>query len=260
MLSQRTEKWFADRCGKITASRLGDVLLVSENKWKVLRPTGTTFKVCDNENDATAAMETALEKAKVKEGWLVSYVPGAPLEGFKNYMAEVVCERLTGQNQTLGNYFQMEWGQTNEPHAVAAYEILTGLVIQDCEFAPAPADTGLVTFGASPDGLVRDGDEFGSIEIKCPSNSVNHLKCFINDLVPEAHWPQIQGQLLATGGTFVDFISYDPRMPPHLQLFVKRCEVDLVMRENIITGIARMEGEIVQLLGKLPKAPQQEAA
>ena len=253
MLSQRSEKWFADRCGKITASRLDDVLAVSADKWKVLRPSGSTLKVFDNMDAATTAYEEQLamlaEKSKPTDQWNLQHCPGAPLEGFKNYMATLVCERLTGEAAMLPNTYQMEWGMANEPHALTAYEIRTGLAVQDCEFVPAPADTGLVTFGASPDGLVAPD---GSIEIKCPSNSVNHLKCFVEGM-PEKHIPQTQGQLLATGRDWCDFISFDPRMPAHLQLYIQRLEIDLAVRQQIIAGIARIEAGIVAFLAQLPQ-------
>jgi hypothetical protein len=40
--------------------------------------------------------------------------------------------------------------------------------------------------------------------------------------VPSEHKNQMLAQLACTGREWVDFVSFDPRLPEHLQLFVVR--------------------------------------
>jgi len=54
----------------------------------------------------------------------------------------------------------------------------------------------------------------------------------------------MQFQMACTGREWCDFVSFDNRLPPELQLFVKR-----VPRDE--TYIRLMEAEIVQFLAEL---------
>lgn len=53
-------------------------------------------------------------------------------------------------------------------------------------------------------------------------------------------------QMACTGRKWCDFVSYDPRMPDNLQIFIKRFERD----ED---RIAEMEREVVMFLADLQK-------
>lgn len=250
MNEQNTAAWHDDRCGNISASRVYDTTLVKPEQFKVIRSTGTTLKVCSTEQEALEALEEANSK---KAGFTLEYVPEARLKGFDDYMAELVCERLTGVQETIPPTYQMRWGNDNEPFAQRAFENLTGKVIEACGFIKAPAATGLVNYGASPDGLI---DDDGSAEVKCPVNSTRHLRCFV-DGIPDEHKPQMEGQLIATGRKYVQFISFDPRFTgenAHLALFTERYESDPELRETLIAGICRMEAAILQFIARLPKA------
>ena len=76
--------------------------------------------------------------------------------------------------------------------------------------------------GASPDGFVG---EDGLVEIKCP-NSSTHIDTLVSQKVPAKYLPQMQWQMACTGRKWCDFVSFDPRMPENLQLFVKRIEFE----------------------------------
>jgi hypothetical protein len=89
-------------------------------------------------------------------------------------------------------------------------------LITDVGFIPHPT---ISDFGASPDGFVDDG----LIEIKCPT-STTHLQYMLNRVVPEQYKPQMLTQCACTGRKWVDFVSYDPRMPEPQQLFIIRYE------------------------------------
>ena len=93
--------------------------------------------------------------------------------------------------------------------------------------------------GASPDGLVGKN---GQLEIKCPSTTT-HLNTILMQEVPEEHIPQITWQLACTRREWCDFVSYDPRLPEHLQLFIKRIyakDLDIQGVENSVIAFNRV--------------------
>jgi hypothetical protein len=246
MRDQGTEQWQLDRCGYITSSRLKDAMLVTPEKFKVLRESGTTLKVYPTEAEAIDAIDHS-------KGQTLGIEPMKPLKGFLDYVDQIVCERLTGVPNNTPDTYQMKWGHDNEPFAIQKYEARTGNIVTSCGFIPANPETGLVKYGSSPDGFV--GVE-GGAEVKCPVNSTRHLRCFRIG-IPEEHHPQLEGQLIATGRDWVDFISYDPRFVgewEHLGLFVERYFSKPELREKALAGIIRMEAYVSQFIQSLPKA------
>lgn len=165
---QRSDDWHAQRCGKVTASRIKDM------------------------------------GAKPTKG--------------KQYNAltlTILSERITGAQEESKPNTLMQWGIDQEPFAVTAYENETGLFVKDVGLVDHPA---ISMSGASPDGLVGKP---GQLEIKCPSTTT-HLNTILAQEVPAEHIPQITWQLACTRREWCDFVSYDPRLPEHLQLFIKR--------------------------------------
>lgn len=184
---------------------------------------------------ARAGKKTA---SRIKDVLAVSKRDGTPLKAREDYAGELVTERLTREPITLNpNIYSLKWGNDNEPSARLAYEIETASFVSDCGFIDSDE---LSDCGASPDGLVGDD---GLVEIKCPVNSVNHLKTLLSGM-PDEHRPQIQSQLFVTGRQWCDFISYDPRFPEHLRTYIQRIERDddyiTALRDELI----RFENEI----------------
>ena len=191
-MEQRSEEWFAARLGKVTASRVADVV------------------------------------AKTKSGYSTSRA---------NYMAELLCERLTG---TKGESYQnaaMAWGTNTEPMAREAYEGASGALVYEEGFVPHPT---IEMAGASPDGLI---DEDGLVEIKCPFTAT-HIETMLTDKAPAKYMAQMQWQMACTGRQWCDFVSYDPRMPENMRLFIKR-----VPRDE--AAIKELESEINKFLTEL---------
>ena len=192
MMDQGSDQWFAARIGKVTASRVADIL------------------------------------AKTKSGYSASR---------DNYMAQLVCERLTGQREDFFTSAAMQHGTDTEPLARAAYESLKDVLVDEVGFVPHPS---IIMAGASPDGLVGDD---GLLEIKCP-NTATHIETLLSQTVPSKYNTQMQFQMACTGRSWCDFVSFDNRLPAELQLFVKR-----VPRDNMY--IRLMEEEIVKFLNEL---------
>jgi len=192
MMDQGSESWFQVRIGKVTASRVADVL------------------------------------AKTKTGYSATR---------DNYMAQLVCERLTGQKGESFTNAAMQHGTDTEPLARAAYEALKDVLVDEVGFVPHPT---IEMAGASPDGLVG---EDGLIEIKCP-NTATHIDTLLSQTVPGKYNTQMQFQMACTGRKWCDFVSFDNRLPEELQLFVTR-----VPRDEVF--IRLIESEIVQFIAEL---------
>lgn len=139
---------------------------------------------------------------------------GGAAQARKDYMAEIVCECLTGQPVTKFANAAMAWGTETEPEARQAYCIATGNTVDEVSFIKHQS----LRAGASPDGIVNLE---GCLEIKCPT-SLTHLDTLQMDEVPEQHKAQIQGQMWITGYEWCDFVSYDPRLPKGLDMFIRR--------------------------------------
>ena len=192
MMEQGSESWFQVRIGKVTASRVADVI------------------------------------AKTKTGYSATR---------DNYMAQLVCERLTGQKGESFSNAAMQHGTDTEPLARAAYEAYADVLVDEVGFVPHPS---IEMAGASPDGLVGTD---GLLEIKCP-NTATHIETLLSQGVPGKYNTQMQFQMACTGRKWCDFVSFDNRLPAELQLFVKR-----VPRDEVF--IRLIEAEIVQFLAEL---------
>jgi putative phage-type endonuclease len=132
----------------------------------------------------------------------------------KNLKIEILCERMTGDIMDKFVSTAMQWGIEKEPEAKAAYESKTGRIIKDVGFIDHPR---IQFCGASPDGFVDDG----LVEIKCPTTAT-HVSWILDGGIPEEHKAQMTLQAAVTGRSWVDFVSYDPRMPEPQQLLVRR--------------------------------------
>jgi putative phage-type endonuclease len=174
---------------------------------------------------------------------------GAPAQAQRDYLTELVVERLTQQPIQRFQNAAMTWGTEQEPAARAAYERVTGRIVEETGFVAH--DTLMA--GCSPDGLV---DWDGLIEIKCPYSSANHIETLLNGM-PADHIPQVQGQLWITGREWCDFVSYDPRMPAELQLHVQRIQRDpsfIADLEAKVTSFLQQVGNQVEALRRLAES------
>lgn len=198
---QGSPEWHAARLGKVTASRVADVV------------------------------------AKTKSSWGASR---------KNYMAELVAERLTGTAADRFINGAMQWGTNTEPQARAAYEFFRDAAVTEVGFVDHPS---IPTCGASPDGLIGDD---GLIEIKCP-NTATHIETLLNKKIPDKYIVQMQWQMACAGRQWCDFASFDPRMPENLRLFVHRVERDSERITELETMIRMFLAELDQTIESLTK-------
>ena len=179
------------------------------------------FATASRMNDALAGSETAARRG---------------------YLIQLVTERLTGQQQESYNSAAMQRGTELEPVARMAYESKNGFV-DKTGFHKHPS---IEWFGASPDGFVGDD---GLVEIKCP-NSTTHVDYILESKVPTKYKRQMLAQLACTGRKWCDFVSFDNRLPEHLQLFVVRFEPKQEEIDKLQEGVIKFLNDVQQEFNK----------
>jgi len=196
-VQQRTDAWHQLRVGKVTASRVADII------------------------------------AKTKTGYSTSR---------DNYLAQLVCERLTGKPAESYSNAAMQWGTDTEPFARAAYEARMDLLVTEVGFIDHP---WITNSGASPDGLANEG----MVEIKAP-NTATHIETLLSKTVPAKYITQMMWQMACADRPWADFVSFDPRLPERHQLFIKRINYDPEM-------VNLLENSVIQFLGDVDLKIQQ---
>jgi putative phage-type endonuclease len=178
-------------------------------------------------------------------------VAGEESAARKNLKGVIVAETLTRIHQDSYVSDAMKHGVAQEPFARALYELKFDVSVDQVGVFIHPRINRAC---ASPDGCIRQD---GLIEIKAP-NTTTHLGYLIGDVVPEDYKPQMLWQMACCEREWADFVSFDPRLPQHLQLFVKR-----FWRED--ARIAEMEAEATKFLtevddmiARLPKDTEAE--
>lgn len=207
-MEQGSQEWIAARLGRVTASRVADVV------------------------------------ARTKTGWGQSRA---------NYMAELIAERLTGTPAEKFTSAAMAWGTEKEDEARAAYEFRNGLVVETVGFVAHPS---IEMAGASPDGLVTDT---GLVEIKAP-NTNTHIDTLLGGSIPAKYETQMFWQMACTGRAWCDFVSFDPRLPPEMQLFVKRLDRDDKRIRELEEMVSEFLSELDAKVHKLTAIYRKEAA
>ena len=196
---QGSPEWHVLRLGKVTASRVADVI------------------------------------AKTKTGWGTSRA---------NYLAELIAERLTGEPAATFTNAAMQRGTDKEPDARAAYEFRTDVEVALVGFVDHPE---ILMTGASPDGLV--GDE-GLIELKCP-NTATHIDTLLGEEIPAKYITQMQWQMACTGRQWCDFVSFDPRLPEAMRIFIRRIQRDAEkiasLEKEVSIFLRELDGKVAAL-------------
>lgn len=150
---------------------------------------------------------------------------GAYLAGRKNYLAQLVIERMTGKTPERFQNSAMGWGRDTEALARLMYTLRTGDLVRKVGFI----EHATLAAGASPDGYIG---EDGRLEIKCP-NTATHIETLEAKQMPNQYRAQVQGQLWITNGLWSKFVSFDPDMPEKSQIFVCHIERDDAFIEQL---------------------------
>lgn len=188
-MEQLTDSWRAARLGKVTASKVKDVMASGRG--------------------------------------------GAPSATRTNYMMQLLCERLTGTWEEGFTSAAMMRGTELEPTARLAYELM-----QDCEVM----EVGLIqhpkiaNFAASPDGVILLPNGRGGLEIKCP-NTAQHIAVMRSGKHDGQYEWQMLAQMACAELEWVDFVSFDNRLPEELQYVCHRYNRDEARIREMEKGV-----------------------
>jgi putative phage-type endonuclease len=200
MIEQGSEAWKLLKVGKVSASRMAELL------------------------------------AKTKTGAFAA--------SRAKYMAQLLCERMTGEPTEFFTSQAMQRGTEIEPVARAAYEAENLTSVEQVAWVEHPT---IPMAGCSPDGFVG---EHGLVEIKCKEIH-NHLDSILNDRIDPDHQAQMMWQMCVTGRQWCDYVCFDDRAPEGLQLFVKRLHRDeekiKQMEDEVRTFLKDLENMIQKL-------------
>jgi putative phage-type endonuclease len=209
-MQQQTDDWFAARLGRVTASRVKDVMAKGRG--------------------------------------------GAPSATRQNYKMQLLCERLTGKREEGFTSAAMQRGNELEPVARMAYELFADAEVTETGLIHHPKIEG---FAASPDGLILTAR--GGLEIKCP-NTATH----VFTLQSGQHDPQYEWQMLAQQACaeleWVDFVTFDDRLPDELQYACFRFERDEARIRQMETEVKLFLEELAELEHEMRERMRSKAA
>lgn len=208
-VAQQTPEWLQARIGCVTASRVSDVM--------------SRLKVASKNGKA-----------------------GDPSAKCLQYRKELVYENLTNLSWNHWVGPQMDWGTDNEPLAKEAYELATGVELQDGGFW---LHDDIPRFGASPDALVGPD---GLLECKCPPAS--HLDIITSRVIPVEYEWQMLAEMACTNRMWCDFVSFHPDMPKQHRLFIQRFARDETRIAEMQEAVIVFLTEVIQAINSLEGA------
>lgn len=181
-----------------------------------------TFTIIDEEQRSPQWFAARLGRLTgSRAGDMLATIKSGEAAARRDLRAQLVVERLTGTSQEDGYVnATMQRGIEKEADAFAAYEALTGSLVRRTGFLSV--DDRLV--GCSLDGDVDDC--IGIVEIKVPKSATHIRYLKSGGKVPAEHMPQIIHNLWVSGAQWCDFVSFDDRFKPGLQLYVARVQRD----------------------------------
>lgn len=161
----------------------------------------------------------------------------------------MALEIVTGRPCESDGYVstEMQRGIDLEASAFAAYEAATGELVDRVGFVEREG----MAVGCSPDGVVmRGGKIVGLVSFKCPK-SATHLGYIRGGVHPADYLAQSMHELFVTGADWLDFVSFDDRMPEHLQTFRVRVTPDTLPipdhAQKVMTFLAEVEKEAAEI-------------
>lgn len=208
-IEQGTPEWHALRVGKVTASRVADIIRTTKSGISASR---------------------------------------------QRYLGELVAERLTGQPTQSFKSPDMEWGTVTEEQARESYAFLSMAGdLRGVAFVDHPR---IAMSGASPDRLVG---ESGLLEVKSPATHT-HIATLLGAPITPDYITQMQWQMACTGRLWCDWVSFDPRLPEDMRLFVKRVGRDDKRIGELEAEVEDFLAEVSDTVDRLEKLYRQEAA
>lgn len=183
MIEQGSKEWFISRLGKITGSRIGD-LMTSGRKGEMFGKTALSYiyEVC--------AERDLLQK----------YIDD-------DYLFEIYQQQVSISNKFI------EFGHDNEDFAAERYQLVTGCELEECESIQHPT---IPFFSASPDRIaIKDGlRKVVEIKVPLPKTFMEYMAEVKDNETLKAVNPkyfyQVQAEMACTGLDKADFVVFCP--------------------------------------------------
>lgn len=207
-MEQLTDSWRTARLGKVTASKVKDVMANGRG--------------------------------------------GAPSATRTNYMMQLLCERLTGTWEEGYTNAAMARGTEKEPTARLCYELVQDCEVQEVGLIQHPKIKGMA---ASPDGIIVLPLGRGGLEIKCP-NTAQHIAVMRSGKHDTKYEWQMLAQMACAELEWVDFVSFDDRLPEELQYVCYRYHRDEKRIREMEAGVQEFLAELAELEADMRKRMQ----
>lgn len=183
-MEQRTLEWYRARLGYITGSNVGTLMKSGRTKDKTFSDTALTYLY-------QLAGERSLNPEIVKDDDMFTFY----------------IDQTTSQSKA------MRFGTEQEENARNTYIQVTGREVQEVGLCHHETISYLAS---SPDGITKDGDVLGCVEIKCPALAT--FSKYVSEItdndslkkVNPDYFYQCQNHMACTGAEFCDFITYCP--------------------------------------------------
>jgi predicted phage-related endonuclease len=182
-MTQRTDQWFRDRLGKVTASRFGDVM-GSPAAWR---------------SYASEIRQGIELRASIDNGDPVDLPPS-------------FCNEAMAWGNTYEDVARAEYEMRFDVDVV-----VPDFIVHPTHSHIGCSADGLIFIEDSPLAV-----PVGGIEGKCPFNQNVHARTLVTREMPTEHRPQVQGVIWVCGLKWCDFTSFDPRRDDDGRLFVAR--------------------------------------
>lgn len=239
-MEQRSEEWYAARCGIVTASAVARLIKVAPPEAfatdcpRCGAPPGEQCMSVAAKKTPTPIKTAHGERTEAASLLPPVYSP-ATGDTAQGLIATLAAERITGVVEETFTSRDMERGIFAEPYARDLYG----------EHHAVASEVGFMVrefdgfkIGYSPDGLVGDD---GLIEIKAP-RAKNQIGQVIAGEVPTDYMAQCQAGLLVSGRAWCDYVPYVGGLP----LWVKRIEPDPDWQGAILGAAERAERLITE--------------
>ncbi len=173
---------------------------------------------------------------------------GEESAGRRNLRQRLALEQLNGRPYGEREFQSqaMRDGVEREPDAIAAYEVLTGRVVNQTGFLQ---HYGLMA-GVSLDGHVGDFEIV--CELKCPEANA-HIEALKTGRIPGKYEWQCLHALWITGANRCDFVSFNPEFPEDKRLkFISMNRLDSQVAEyerSVRTFLGQVDELVAELRG-----------
>jgi hypothetical protein len=212
---EKTIEWKQERIGKFTSSEIHKILQKGRAKDKYFGDGAMTY-------------------IQMKAAELLTNLPAGP---------------------DISGLAAIEWGNAQEPDAVAAFEARYNLKVEYFGKANPFFFHYSEYAGGSPDGMISAD---AGLEIKAPYNSAEHIShLLIKDAaelyaeIPKYYW-QCMANMLFTGAKHWYFVSYDPRFAiAEFQLKVIEIPYNEAHLKELAERITRAETELTNMVRTL---------